>query len=331
MSSYDNLPPPTILRDDQSRFIGSIYNKIRRDYKALIAHIIFTSVFLISTAIIIVVDFVLLRALFTFLLSGNGETSWDANVLALAGVVIIIGLHIYAAKRSSRRVEKGMDFALLSALSLFILGAGFQLAAGFYVNGVDALQSSNLDLVIGSFLGEAVQENAPPTVQRLFETWILPVFPILFTLGMGCLFIVTCLSGHVLIRSVARNIEHILAVKSRFRIADAAIREIRERETLYSARRQDLVTLTSIDSAELDRRFVDKIVSTGLESLRPAERALAARELHPVVDEFDELFSEPMRVPTTIRKMDVDALRERVGTIRNSLTAQNILQIIRGH
>lgn len=318
---------PTVVDEEDRAETSEAIARARADAADMRFDRISVALMGLALSFIVLLDVVLLREIFIFLLSDSGDATFGANVLALAGVTLILGIHVVGRDSGSARFVDGLRAAAKLAIVVFLVGAGLQLALVFYQSGAGDYADSSLDSQIDAFMGDLQGGGGATWLERAFEAHVAPFVAILFVFGMGGLLIVSVLVGHVLIGAIADVARRVSRITDRNRAID-----LQERKLLAAERQFNRAKMIEAAQSPADRdaeawQTAEKISSAGLDALAAAERFLAAHAMGAAKGPSGALGTGAL-LPKALRRLDRAAIEARVLEIREALSVERVHALI---
>lgn len=272
---------------------------------------------------VLAVDYAFLLGVFDYLLadeSGTGEVAFEAYVLAGAGVIAVLAWHAITYKTRSERFERSMGIVARVMLPLFLVGSGLLLAAVLYANGLESFAQPSLQDQVQIMLGETAEASERPFVVEFWEQEVQPVFPVLFSLGLGGLFLLSAFLGHVMTLEIGKRAPAFLEDANEAKSIQSDIDEITAIETQALAIRAQIID----GGGQIDERRLDDAVGSVLadveNDLAEIDRVITIRKLNPNPSALDIVqLRSKAGVSPDVWSWDVSQLEDRVTANRQAL------------
>lgn len=307
--------------------------EVRKAARKVPLYMLFTGVMCLALFTAGAVDYVFLREVFEYLLSGepNEAGYWSPNIMALSGLVAIFSFHALTFRRNTERFEGGISLLAAFSLAALMIGVGLILAAIVYVTGASSLTDTSLHDSVEVFVGEAVEESRSSFVQAFFKDHVLPVFPVIFAIGLGGVFVLSVYTAHRLLTGIHWLVVRIFEDRTAAKVSAERLARLRELDTAHHSLVQEFNKRTVLREEGHHLRHAEAIVATGLQGMRAGERLLSERKLNPSPTDQDKLIWQSEGLPEVLCNLDLGELERRVEALRETFTIENVLTIIHKH
>lgn len=314
-----------LLRDDQwARLAG--YNRIAKNNAHWNALRVVQMILLgLALAVATIVDYILLLEAFSWILEDPlAAEHWNAEVLAAIGLVSVLAFHALCQRHRSARFERGLASAARTALAVFMLGVGLLLAGVVYSNGIGSLTTISSSSLV-DFINDGVDEIDVASLSSMFEIYVLPVFPVIFAIGLGGTFIVSIYTAHVLLGSL--DVLSRSYVEAAFTAKQSALllNKLSDLEGIHGRlMRARNARLKANGGAR--KRHAEAVVTAGVVALRPAKKLIIARQLQ-AEDSPTLIFDGIDGMSAVLQKMPLGELQAKVEAASQSIRYEQVLGI----
>lgn len=254
----------------------------------------------------------------------------STSVKAMISIVCVIALHAAIARLQKRWGEDEVDQKLsvfaFFAILLFVTGAGFALSYVISTGGLlDLGSGQSLDAQVGQMLGQGVAASGAPWLVSFYKTYVLPVFPVIFSIALPVTLLITLYVAHVCMTQIIWRLRRMIECRRHARELVIHGAEVWDQNT----ERERLIRLGRDAEVKRDETNVaDMIHAAAVPLVALLERFVAWREANPDDEEFGSELTEFKDVPPHWWDLPIDLVRARVARLKEQTSLDAIRQAL---